>query len=77
MKIGIIVETNEPEKAWNGIRFANTAINEGHEVKLFLISAGVEVESITDAKFNAYQQLRVFADNKGPTLGCGTCIKNR
>ena len=23
MKIGIILETNEPEKAWNGIRFAN------------------------------------------------------
>jgi hypothetical protein len=25
MKIGIIIETNEPEKAWNGVRFANTA----------------------------------------------------
>ena len=77
MKIGIILETNEPEKAWNGIRFANTAFNEGHEVKLFLISAGVEVESITDAKYNAQQQLRIFADNKGAILACGTCIKNR
>jgi sulfur relay (sulfurtransferase) complex TusBCD TusD component (DsrE family) len=77
MKIGIIIETNEPEKAWNGIRFANTAFNEGHEVKLFLISAGVEIESITDAKFNAQQQLEVFADNKGAILACETCIKNR
>ena len=77
MKIGIILETNEPEKAWNCIRFANTALNEGHEVKLFLISAGVEIESITDEKFNAQQQLRVFADSKGTILGCGTCIKNR
>ena len=55
----------------------NTAFNEGHEVKLFLISAGVEVESITDTKYNAQQQLRVFADNKGAILACGTCIKNR
>lgn len=77
MKIGIILETNEPEKAWNGIRFANTALNEGHEVKLFLISAGVEAESITDEKYNAQKQLRVFADNKGVILACGTCIKNR
>ncbi|HUH66704.1 MAG TPA: DsrE family protein [Syntrophales bacterium] len=77
MKIGIILETNEPEKAWNAIRFANAALNEGHEVKLFLISAGVEVESITDAKYNAQQQLRMFADSKGVIHGCGTCIKNR
>jgi uncharacterized protein involved in oxidation of intracellular sulfur len=47
MKIGIILETNEPEKAWNGVRFANTALKQGHEVRLFLMSSGVEAESIT------------------------------
>lgn len=26
MKIGIILETNEPEKAWNGIGFGNAAL---------------------------------------------------
>jgi len=26
MKIGIIIETNEPEKASNGVRFGNTAL---------------------------------------------------
>lgn len=77
MKIGIILETNEPEKAWNGIRFANTALTEGHEVKLFLISAGVEVEIITDTKYKVQQQLRTFAERKGTILACGTCIKNR
>jgi uncharacterized protein involved in oxidation of intracellular sulfur len=77
MKIGIILETNEPEKAWNGIRFANTALSEGHEVKLFLISAGVEVEIITDAKYKVQQQLIAFADRKGTILACGTCINNR
>ena len=42
MKIGIILETNYPEKAWNAIRFANTALTKQHEVRLFLMGAGVE-----------------------------------
>jgi len=36
MKIGIIIETNEPEKAWNGVRFANTALKKGCLVALGL-----------------------------------------
>ena len=52
MKIGIILETNDPEKAWNAIRFANTALTKQHEVRLFLMGAGVEAESITHAKYN-------------------------
>lgn len=35
MKIGIIIETNEPEKAWNGVRFGNAALKKGYEVKIF------------------------------------------
>ena len=77
MKIGIILETNEPEKAWNCIRFANAALTGGHEVKLFLISAGVEIESINDTQFNAHQQLIAFADRKGIIFACGTCLKSR
>jgi sulfur relay (sulfurtransferase) complex TusBCD TusD component (DsrE family) len=77
MKIGIILETNEPEKAWNGVRFANTALKQGHEVKLFLMSAGVEAESITHEKYNVRAQLLDFADHKGMILACGTCIKSR
>ena len=77
MKLGIILETNEPEKAWNGIRFANTALKNGHEVKLFLMSAGVEAESITHEKYNVQKQLHDFAENNGTILACGTCIKGR
>lgn len=62
MKIGIILETNNPEKAWNGVRFANTALKQGHEVKLFLMSAGVEAEGITHEKYNVQRQLHDFAD---------------
>jgi sulfur relay (sulfurtransferase) complex TusBCD TusD component (DsrE family) len=77
MKIGIIIETNEPEKAWNGVRFCNTALKQGHEVKLFLMSAGVEIESIVHEKYNAKRQFDEFVHNNGVVLACGTCIKSR
>jgi hypothetical protein len=60
MKFGLIVETNEPEKAWNGLRFANASLKAGHEVKVFLMSAGVEIESITHERYNAKQQIEDF-----------------
>ena len=33
MKIGIILETKEHEKAWNAFRFATTGRKQGHEVR--------------------------------------------
>ncbi len=77
MKLGIIIETNEPEKSWNGVRFGNTALKRGHEVKIFLMSAGVEIESIVHEKYNAKKQLEDFVGNGGTTLACGTCLKSR
>jgi uncharacterized protein involved in oxidation of intracellular sulfur len=61
MKIGIIIETNEPEKAWNGVRFGNAAIRQGHHAKIFLMSAGVELEAIVHEKYDAKKQLDEFA----------------
>lgn len=77
MKIGIIIETNEPEKAWNAVRFGNTALKKAHEVKIFLMSAGVEIESIVHEKYNAKKQIDEFVDNNGTVLACGTCMKTR
>ena len=77
MRIGIIIETNEPEKAWNGVRFGNAALKKGHEVKIFLMSAGVEIESIVHEKYNAKKQIDEFSANGGTVLACGTCIKSR
>ncbi len=77
MKFGIIIETNDPEKAWNGVRFGNASLKLGHEVKIFLMSAGVEIESITHEKYNAKKQIDDFIGSKGIVLACGTCIKAR
>lgn len=75
MKFGIIIETNEPEKAWNGVRFANASLKQNHEVQIFLMSAGVEIESITHEKYNAKLQIDDFVKNNGIVYACGTCIK--
>lgn len=44
---------------------------------MFLMSAGVEVESIIHEKYNVREQIEEFVHNKGTVLACGTCIKSR
>ena len=77
MKIGIILETKEPEKAWNAFRFAVTATKQGHEVKVFLMGEAVECEELVHEKYDVAQQLKAFADAGGEILACGTCLKSR
>lgn len=77
MKIGIILETKEYEKAWNAFRFANTALKGGNEVKVFLLGEAVECEQLTHEKYNVSEQLKTFVEAKGTVLACGTCLKSR
>ena len=77
MKIGIIIETKEFEKAWNAFRFAVTAMKQGHEAKVFLMGEAVECEGLTHEKYHVDQQLKAFVNNGGEILACGTCLKSR
>mgnify|MGYP001558773297 CR=1 FL=1 len=77
MKLGIVLGTNEAETCWNAFRLGSTALKTGHEVKVFLINKGVEVEEINDTKFNVSEQLAEFLASKGSILACGTCLKSR
>ncbi len=77
MKIGIILETKEYEKAWNAFRFAVTAKKQGHDVKLFLMGEAVECEGLSHEKYNVAEQLRAFVNAGGEILACGTCLKSR
>ena len=77
MKIGIIIETKEFEKAWNAFRFAVTAKKQGHEVKVFLMGEAVECEGLIHEKYNVDQQLKAFVNIGGEILACGTCLKSR
>ena len=77
MKIGIILETKEFEKAWNAFRFAVTAKKQSHEVKVFLMGEAVECEGLTHEKYNVDEQLKNFVNIGGELLACGTCLKSR
>ena len=48
MKIGMIINTNDPETVWNAFRFGVTSLLMEHEVKVFLLGKGVESENIKD-----------------------------
>jgi sulfur relay (sulfurtransferase) complex TusBCD TusD component (DsrE family) len=77
MKIGIILETKEFEKAWNAFRFAVTSKKNGHEVKVFLMGEAVECEGLIHEKYNVAEQLKKFVQEGGEILACGTCLKSR
>lgn len=77
MKIGIIIETKEYEKAWNAFRFAIVAKQQGYEVRVFLMGEGVECVGLTHDKYNVDEKLNEFVDMGGIVLACGTCLKSR
>ncbi|OGO20495.1 MAG: hypothetical protein A2144_03155 [Chloroflexi bacterium RBG_16_50_9] len=76
MKLGIILNTSEPETAWNALRLGNTALTEGHHVKVFLLGAGVEIDTITDEKYDVSDLMKTFT-RSNTLLGCGTCMRLR
>jgi hypothetical protein len=70
MKIGIVISNTDPELIWNALRFANTALLEDHQVKIFLLGKGVEIENIKDGKFKVKEQLENFNRLSGVKLAC-------
>ncbi|MEW5847051.1 MAG: DsrE family protein [Bacteroidota bacterium] len=77
MKFGVIIETKEPEKAWNAFRFAVASLGKGHEVKVFLMGEAVECQGLSHNRFDVDAQMRKFASGGGTILACGTCLKSR
>ncbi|MGB9846636.1 MAG: DsrE/DsrF/TusD sulfur relay family protein [Desulfotomaculales bacterium] len=77
MKIGIVIETKEAEKAWNAFRFGIASLKAGHQVNIFLMGEAVELEEVRDPKFNVLEQMELFDGNGGEILACGTCLKLR
>jgi uncharacterized protein involved in oxidation of intracellular sulfur len=77
MKIGIIVYSNDTETVWNAFRFGNFALNQGDEVRVFLLGKGVESESLDTDKFKVTEQMQTFINNSGKTFACGACLKIR
>lgn len=77
MRLGIIINTNDTEKAWNALRLGNTALEAGHQVSVFLMGSGVEIENIKDETYDVGGTLSAFLSSSGRLLACGTCLKAR
>lgn len=77
MRLGIILETNNPERVWNGFRLANTALDADHTVEVFLLGDGVKAPDLEHEKFNPHGVILKFAQNGGTLLACGTCLDSR
>ena len=77
MRLGIIVNTDNPETAWNALRLGSAALGGGHKVSVFLLGGGVEIEKIRDEKFDVTELLKKFARKEVSLLGCSTCMRLR
>jgi len=77
MKVGVIISRNDAETCWSAIRYANFALGQKDEVKIFFMGKGVEYQKISTEKFNTIEQADKFLKSGGTIYACGTCIKSR
>jgi uncharacterized protein involved in oxidation of intracellular sulfur len=78
VKLGIILQSNKPEHAWNTFRLGITALKAGHQVEIFLMSEGSELDTIPDStNFDISAKVAEFKELKGEIYACGTCLKVR
>ena len=78
MKLGIILQSNKPEHVWNTFRIGITALKASHQVEIFLMSEGSELDTIPDTKdFDISVKVAEFKELKGTILACGTCLEIR
>ena len=77
MKLGIVIDSKDAETVWNAFRLGVFSLKKKDKVKAFLLAKGVECEKIVDDKFNVLEQMKLFVNNGGEILACGTCLKIR
>ena len=78
MKLGIILQSNKPEHAWNTFRLGITALKASHQVEIFLMNEGSELDAIPDTKdFDISAKVAELKKLKGRIYVCGTCLKIR
>ncbi len=78
MKLSIILQSNKQEHAWNTLRLGITALKAGHQVEIFLMNEGSELDTIPDSKdFDISIKAAEFKELKGEIYACGACLKLR
>jgi uncharacterized protein involved in oxidation of intracellular sulfur len=78
MKLGIILQSNNPEHIWNTLRLAITSLKAEHFVTIFLMNEGVEIDTIADTdNFDISKKLEKYKQLGGKIFACSTCLKVR
>ncbi|MBI4599321.1 DsrE family protein [Candidatus Uhrbacteria bacterium] len=78
MKLGIILQSNKSEHIWNTFRFGITSLKANHEVTIFLMNDGAELETIADTDdFDISKKVAEYKERKGSLYACGTCLEFR
>jgi|SRR3989344_398440 len=78
MKLGIILQSNKQEHIWNTFRLGITALKADHQVEIFLMSEGSELDTVPDTKdFDIGAKVAEFKELKGTIYACGSCLKVR
>lgn len=77
MKIGIVIYSTDAETVWNAFRLGVFSLQQGDQVKVFLMAKGVECENLDTSNFNVTEQMQSLVDGGGEILACGTCLKLR
>ena len=78
MKLGIILQSNNPEHIWNTFRFGITSLKASHDVTIFLMSEGAELDTIADTEhFDISKKVAEYKELKGNLYACGTCLEIR
>ncbi len=78
MKLGVILQSNNPEHVWNAFRLGIAALKAGNQAEVFLMSEGSELDTIADTEhFDISIKVAEFKEMKGEIFACGTCLKLR
>jgi len=60
MNILFIITTDDAEKVYNAVRLANTAVNKGDRVSIFMLGKGVCFEQISSEQFDIKSEIDKF-----------------
>jgi sulfur relay (sulfurtransferase) complex TusBCD TusD component (DsrE family) len=77
VKYLLLINGNDPETIWNGLRFGSAALSRGHEASVFLLGAAVEIEHLGNERFDVEKLLLRFDELGGVVLSCTTCLRIR
>ena len=69
MKLGIVITQTDPETVFNALRLASYSLKQGDQVRIFLSGRGVEIDKISDAKFDVKKLARELKDGQVLLLG--------